>query len=419
MRISKEIVSLFLVLMFHVSSSQSSHFLDSLLHAAIPQYTNVIENPVKYKLQIIFTQIDRDKNNKPTFTDHKYKLSKRYFYPASTVKLPVSILALIKVRELKSKKIDRTTPFGTDSAFYCQERIKVDSTSGGTFPTLENYIKRMMLVSDNMACARAYEFVGFDYAHKKLKEMGFANVRLFNRLNGACQGDTAKVTPPVYFLNEKGDTLYKQPLTTFTTNLYHPIKSSLAGTSYTDGGKRVHTPKDFSRHNYFYITDLHTMMKKLVFNNELPEKERMKLDDDDRIFLLKQMGLYPKESEYPLYEKKIFYDSYKKYFLHASAVATIKQDSIRVINIVGKAYGFLIDCAYIIDLKNKTEFLLTTSIYVNERNIIGSGKYEYDQLGLPFMRDLSWALYNYDRNRERENAPDLNEFEKMFNYKKE
>jgi hypothetical protein len=410
---------LFLASCCSVSFSQSSHFIDSLLHAAIPQYSAVIDNPAKYKLQIIFTQIDRDKNNKPTFTDHKYKLSKRYFYPASTVKLPMSILALMKVRDLHSKKIDRTTGFGTDSSFYCQERIKVDSTSGGTFPSVENYIKKMMLVSDNTAFTRTYEFVGYEYAHKKLKEMGFGQVRLLNRLSVSCQGDTAKITPPVYFLNEKRDTLYKQPAGTFTTHLYHPIKSSLAGTAYTDGGKRIHTPKDFSRHNYFYVSDLHGMMKQLVFNNQLPEKERMDLDDDDRIFLLEQMGLYPKECEYPLYEKKVFYDSYKKYFLHGCAVATIRQDTLRVINVVGKAYGFLIDCAYIIDLKNKTEFLLTTTIYVNERNVIGSGKYEYDQLGLPFMRDLSWALYNYDRNRERKNMPDLSEFEKMFNYKKE
>ena len=32
-------------------------------------------------------------------------------------------------------------------------------------------------------------------------------------------------------------------------------------------GKRVYGPKDFSKHNYFTPTDLHNLMKKIVFND--------------------------------------------------------------------------------------------------------------------------------------------------------
>ncbi|HRH11165.1 MAG TPA: serine hydrolase [Bacteroidia bacterium] len=399
-------------------SSQTSHFLDSLLHQDLPQYSALLDQPAKYKLQIIFTTIDRDKENKPHFNEFKYRISKKYFYPASTVKLPISILGLQKIEELKEKGIDRKTAMLADSVFFCQEKIKADSTSSGSFPTLENYIKRMMLVSDNAAFTRMYEFVGYDYAHKKLKEQGFGSVRLFNRLSPFCKGDTALITPPVNFLNSKGDTLYKQVAAQASFTLNHPIKSSMAGRAHINAnGKRVYSPKDFSRHNYFHLTDLNRMMQQLIFMEAKPEKGRIKLTEESRTFLVRQMGLYPKESDYPVYDKKVFYDSYKKYFMYASAVATITQDSIRVINIVGRAYGFLIDCAYIIDMKSNTEFLLTAALYVNEGNIIGNGKYEYDQLGLPFMRDLSLVLYKYERNRKKENVPDLSEYKKMFNYK--
>lgn len=393
--------------------------MDSLLHQDLPQYTKVLDEQAKYKLQIIFTTIDRDKENKAHFKEYKYRISKKYFYPASTVKLPISILSLQKIEELKAKGIDRNTTMIADSVFFCQERIKSDSVSSGSWPSIENYIKRMMLVSDNAAFTRAYEFVGYDYAHKKLKENGFGSVRLFNRLSPFCKGDTALITPPVYFLNKNRDTVYKQAPALPTFTLVHPIKSSLAGRAHINGnGKRVYSPKDFSKHNYFHITDLNRMMQQLVFMEEKQEKGKLKLAAEARSFLIKQMGMYPKESEYPVYEKKIFYDSYKKYFMYASAVATITQDSIRVINIVGRAYGFLIDCAYIIDMKNNIEFMLTAAIYVNEGNIVGNGKYEYDQLGLPFLRDLSLALYRYERSRKKDREADLSEFKQMFNYRK-
>lgn len=378
----------------------------------------MLDQQAKYKLQIIYAAIDRDKDNKPHFTEHKYRISKKYFYPASTVKLPISILGLQKLEELKEKGIDRKTTMLADSVFFCQEKIKADSTSAGSYPTIENYIKRMMLVSDNAAFTRVYEFVGYDYAHKKLKENGFGSVRLFNRLSPYCKGDTALITPPICFLNAKRDTIYKQASAVPGFSLAHPVKTSQAGRAHINtNGKRVYSPKDFSRHNYFHITDLNRMMKQLIFPDPKTEKGKLSLTEDARSFLIRQMGLYPKESDYPVYDKKIYYDSYKKYFMYASAVATITQDSIRVINIVGRAYGFLIDCAYIIDMKSNTEFLLTTAIYVNEGNIIGNGKYEYDQLGLPFMRDLSLALYKFERGRKKEREADLGEFKQLFNYR--
>jgi hypothetical protein len=396
-------------------SSQTSPFLDSLLRADLPAFSNVLENPGKYKVQVVYTQINRDKDNKPKFTDYRFHTSKNYLYPASTVKLPISLLALVKLQELDVKGLNRATSMTTDSAYYCQRKISRDTSSESGYPSIENYIKKMFLVSDNYSCARVYEFVGFDYAHKKLEEFGYKNIRLFNRLDGSCPGDTAKVTPPVYFLNAQRDTLYKQPLTLFTEQLKHPIANSKVGSVKV--AKNKYAPKDFSRHNYMTVSDLHSLMKKIVFNNQLPKKEKLPLSENNREFMLQQLALYPKESIHPKYDKKIFYDSFKKYFLYGSAVATIKQDSIRMFNIVGRAFGFLIDCAYIVDFKNNVEYLVTAGIYVNERNIIGTGKYEYDQIGLPFLKDLSWCLYNLERKRKKEFEPDLREFQEIIKIK--
>lgn len=389
--------------------AQTSLFLDSLLRTNMSNFAQVFANPDKFKVQIIYTQINRDKKNKPFFTEYTLNTSDKYIYPASTVKLPVSLIALMKLEELNIKP---ATIMITDSAFYCQKKVTKDSTAENGKPSIENYIKKMFLVSDNVACARVYEFVGHDYAHQKLKEMGYNNIRLFNRLDGQCPGDTSKTTPPVYFLNENNDTIYKQALTLPNEKFKHPISNSKIGKIKMANNQFV--PKDFSTHNYLTPTDLHSIMKKLVFNEYLGKHEKIKLSNAGRLFMLRYLGLYPKESMFPKYDKKIYYDSYKKYFLYGSSVATIKQDSIRIFNIVGRAYGFLIDCAYIVDFKNNIEYLLTACIYVNEKNTFGSGKYEYDKLGLPFLKELSWSLYNFERTRLKDFAPNLNEFKELL-----
>jgi hypothetical protein len=363
----------------------------------------VLSQPNKYKLQVIYTRIDRDKKNEPSFKEYKFHVNKNYFYPASVIKLPVSLVALIKLQSLSEKGIDRETGMITDSAFYCQKKIRSDTGTLSDLPTVGNYIRKMLLVSDNNACARTYEFIGCDYLHAKLEELGYENIRIVNRLDGACQGDTAKTTPPVYFLNEKNDTLYKQPLTFSEFKKTHPIENSRVG--------KMNSEKDFARHNYLPLQDLHDMMRRIVFNEHLSGHDKLPLSEDNWKFMMKQLGMMPKESEYPKYDKKTYYDSYKKYFIYGSAAATIKSDTLRIFNIVGRAYGFLIDCAYIIDYKNKVEFLLSSSIYVNERNTFGTGRYEYDQIGLPFLRDLSKVIYSYERERTKNHEPDLKEFE--------
>ena len=85
-------------------------------------------------------------------------------------------------------------------------------------------------------------------------------------------------------------------------------------------------------------------------------------------------------------------------------------DHIRIYNKVGMAYGFLIDNAYIIDIKNNIEFFLSAVIYVNENQTLNDNKYQYDQLGLPFLSELGTAVYNYELARKRNVDPDLGQF---------
>jgi len=130
---------LFIFLSSFSYSQKTSKYLDSLFKANLPHHAKVFANPKKYKLQIIYTQITRDKNNEPSFKNYYWRAdTNQFFYPASLVKLPVSIMALEKINELKSTGIDRNAPMLTDSAFFCQKRVVKDTTSENKLPSLAN-----------------------------------------------------------------------------------------------------------------------------------------------------------------------------------------------------------------------------------------------------------------------------------------
>lgn len=396
-------------------AQKTSPYLDSLLRAGLPKHTKLLGSPKKYKLQIIYTRVTRDENNKPTFKNYFWNVdSNKFFYPASLVKLPVSIMALEKLNSLKENHIDKNTTMITDSVFACGKKVYKDTTAENRFPSIAHYIKKMFLVSDNYAFARTYEFLTCDYIHQTLEKWKFPNMRIVNRLDGSCKADTTKITSPVYFLSDKGDTLYKQPLTFYTYNKPHPLPKAKAGKAHTnESGKRVYQPKDFSTHNFMSLANCHEILRRLVFYNHI--NNQYNISNNDWQFLLKYLGMFPRESLYPAYNTKEYYDSFKKFIYYGSAVPTIPSDSVRVFNIVGRAYGFLSDCAYVADVKNNVEFMLSVTMYLNERDIIGTGKYEYDKLGMPFLKDLGNLIYNVEKDRKVKYKPDLQEFDLFKN----
>src|ERR1700756_5233310 len=146
-----KIVSVFLIfLSFSGFSQKKSPYLDSLLQAGLPAHTKLLSNPKKYKLQIIYTRITRNKDNKPSFKNYYWNIdTTKFFYPASLVKLPVSIMALEKVNSLKQYSITKNTTMITDSVFVCQKKVFKDTTAENRYPSIAHYIKKMFLVSDN------------------------------------------------------------------------------------------------------------------------------------------------------------------------------------------------------------------------------------------------------------------------------
>ena len=413
----------FLDLVEHSDSNAESLILknDSLLITHLleknpAKFKLFLDHPNTYKIQIIYTQIDRDKNNVPSFHTFTYGVDpKKYFYCASLVKLPCSALALEKINDLAKPGLTKESRMFTDSASSCQRKTAKDTSSQNGYPSLAQYIRRMLLISDNEAYSRVYEFLGQEYIHTKLKAKGYPDAFIVNRFDAHCDAGDNACTNPIDFYNEQGSLLYHQPEANCTRPATHPLGTVKAGRAYLDAkGKKIEGPKDFSSSNYLSLPDVTAMLRSVLFPYSVDSSRRFKISEEDRKFMLHYLSMLPRESASPRYGPKDYYDSYKKYFLWGDSRQPIQQDSIRVFNIVGQSYGFTADVAYICDFKNKTEFMLSAVIYTNKEDIMNTGKYQINTQALPWFSELGKTIYNYDRKRKRTTKPDLTEF--LFSY---
>mgnify|MGYP001166938636 FL=1 len=397
--IGKLFFGLLFLFVFSSSFSQVDFSFDSI-RLKKPILKTVFDKHKKYRLQIIYTQIKRDTNGKPSFKNYTYQIdSSNYFYCASLVKLPCSILALEKAKKLR---VYSNTIMFTDSANTCQRSVRKDTTSTSGYPSVGQYIKRMALVSDNVAYGRLYEFLGVDYIHNRLAELGYKNMRIVHRFDGSCKGTDNTTTNPVFFCDNNLKSIVSVPMQESQSIYKHPLGQVKVGKAYINtNNKKIKEPKDFTTMNFISLENIHSMLQRLLFNDNIPKDQRYDMTDDDRQFLIEQLTLYPRQSSHPTYNTKTYYDSYKKYFMFGDSKKPITNDNIKITNIVGQSYGFMVDCAYIQNKKENVEFMLSAVIYTNEDEILNDGKYEYNTIALPFLAELGRQIYAFELKRTK------------------
>lgn len=390
-------------------------FLKTLLESHRDLFNHVLNHPTHNEVQILYTQIDRDENNVPHFKSFSYRLNpNHYFYPASTVKLPTAIFALEKINELKIRGLTVKSTMITDSAFAGQTRVMKDTSSRNGLPSIENYIKKILLVSDNDAYNRLYEFVGREEINQKIKKYGLTGTRIIGRLAIGDKGESTKHTNPVDFYNS-GRLVYQKPALYDTNEYPMDPEHMIMGKGYLDkDDKLVMEPFDFSKNNIYPLADQQAVLKRLLFPELYPENERFNLTPDQYKFIYKYMSMWPTESSHPTYSPPEYFPAYCKWLFYGGDSLAVINPHIRIFNKIGDSYGYDIDNAYIVDFKNKVEFMLSAVVQSNDDDIYNDNKYEYKTVCLPFMRDLAQTIYQVELKREKKYLPDLKKFK--FNY---
>ncbi len=386
-----------------------SPLLDSLLQTA-PFLARIATNP-QYELQIIYTQIDRDAQNRPTFTPHTYHLDPRqYFNPASLVKLPVVALSLEKLNALHQPGLTRRTIMATGTAFRCQTPVPFAAPADSDqAATVGNYIKRMLLVSDNVAYNRLYEFLGQRPLNERLAQLGHPNVRITRRF-APCDTAANRHTNPISFHTPQGDTLYKEAAKLNPTPYASPLGRVLKGRAYQVGRRIIHEPYDFTTANHLPLADETALLQSILFPESVPETQRLNITPLDYAFLRRYLHATPHESGFHPYAPPRYFDAYKKYLYYGRRPDAPRQSALHIYNIVGMSHGYLADVAYFADSLHQSEFMLSAVLYVNQDGIINDGAYEYDSIGLPFLAQLGQLIQQYEAQRPRRIRPSLTEF---------
>jgi len=371
-------------LFFIISCDFSSNPIKSSLNSD-EFLSEILKNKEQYEIQVLFTEINRNKDGEPEFTDFQFQVDEeKYFYPASTIKLPIIVLTLNKINELRLEGIDINLKSKIKLKSYNKKQKIVINDSITSF---QNLISKVFLTSDNSAANILIDFLGYNYFNSKMKKEGYANTYLNHKFS-----PDQNVNNNWEIQTLKDDIISSKDEQIFIKS--NNISGLLKGDRTLKDGKVSIGPLDFSYKNRFSLLDMHTFIKKIIFTEKFNNQNYFNLNVEDYDFLRYWMSRFTYEDNGKKYEDDgIYYETYNKFFIHGMDSIAINKN-IRVYNKLGEAYGTSTDTAYIKNYTDDIEFFLSATIYVNDNNVINDNIYEYDEIAIPFLAKLSQSIYN-------------------------
>jgi len=411
----------YFILLLLVKANSINAQLPAPFNAILPSIQDsiakkVLASPNTYRLQLVYTQIDRDQNGIPRFTNHiLYADPENYFNPASMVKMPLAFLAMEKLYELNQPGVNKYTTMQFDSNYQRQVAMYVDSSAQNKKPSIAHFVKRAFLISENDPYNRLYQFVGQGPTNQKLLAKGYSSAKITRQFMGYTE-DQNRHTNGIRFMDEKGLPILKLAPQYNKDSFQFGAPILIGDAHWNSKDEVVNAPFDFTRHNNISLVDMQKMLQAVLFPASVPKQNRFNMTDADRLFLLQYLSQYPSETDYPKYDSAHFYDSYVKFFFQDSTHTMPKH--IRVFNKVGWAYGFLTDVSYVLDTKNNIDYMLSATIYVNSDGVVNDSKYDEATVGFPFLNQIGKAFYQFELERPRKFKPILKNQVKQYEKRK-
>jgi len=364
-----------------LSCSSEHNQIELILKDPNPLIKNVYQNNEKHNLQILYTEIKKDSAGHPELIEHQFQVDDtKYFYPASTMKLPIVVLTLQRLNELRNESINADVDSRISISFDDTKREE---------ETFTDLIAKIFLVSDNSASNVLINFLGYDYFNEQMKNIGLSNTVLNHKFN-----------PDPFVKNNwnvKNDEGRIISSSSAQTLIEHNKTSNLKqGNAHISNGEKKKAPLDFRFKNRSSLRDLDGVIKRIIYPELFDEKSRFNLTDDDYNFLRYWMSRFTYEDIGREYiQDSTYFDSYNKFFIYGDITSRIDR-KIRVYNKLGQAYGTLTDISYIKNYEDNIEFFLSATIYVNDNEIMNDDVYEYDDLGIPFLAELARQFYKFE-----------------------
>ncbi|MEL7046417.1 MAG: serine hydrolase [Pseudomonadota bacterium] len=355
--------------------SDAESLLSQMLRDAPESIASVLAHPDRHRVQILYTRVMRDEGEAPRFETHAFRSNSEYFYPASTVKFPTAVFALERLNELG---VPRSAELRVEPA-----SMRLPGTGKDAARSIAQYVHEIFVVSDNDAYNRLYEFLGPQAIEGRLRALQLEGTRIVHRLSvPTTAGENRIANASELWLEGRRVAILPERRAPLRVYEHLPL-----GSSYVDArGAVIDAPFNFGAKNAFPLDAQQALLREVFFPSP-----SLSLREEDLEFLHREMATLPRESLNPVYPLSEYPDSYAK-FLLAGGEASLPE-GVTIYNKIGQAYGFTTDNAYIVNPTLDVEFFLAATIYTNANNRFNDDDYEYDEVAIPFMRDLGRLVY--------------------------
>ena len=385
--------------------AMDDEFLRGVLQSLLPAHADLLADPEGHRLQILL-RVPRRDGEDWRFETHDYRVDAEYFYPASTVKSAAAVAALEQLGELQARGVPVTadTAMRIAPQFEQTESQTEDATNveGGTI-TVGQEVRKIFLVSDNEAFNRLFELVGRDGVNASMHRLGLDSAHIVHRLSERRTLDENRRFPAIEFVDVDGTVIHRveereESLATPNVAPGGPGTDRDVGRAFYEAGELVEGPFDFRVKNRFGLDDLQAF-NVLLLRPELGPRldqwtgELPRLDEGQLRLVRRAMSQLPRESANPSYDPDETPDHWVK-FLLPGLRRVVPDENVRVYSKTGRAYGFSIENAYVVDESSRSEgpperaFFLNVVLYTNANQTLNDDDYEYEAADR-FLEDLS------------------------------
>lgn len=388
-------------------------------------YAALMADPAAYHLQILLTEIKR--GNPTWLTHHRYRPDAEYFYPASTVKLPVAALALEYLQQRgisPDHQMTRAAAWPTD--------IGRDQQHYQGVPSVAEDVRRILLVSDNDSYNRLYELLGPAYINQRLQALGYAPVQIRHRLERFLAVTQNHQLPAIRFHDARQQLVLALPPRQDPLTPLRP--ATPVGSAHWRDGQLITEPLDFASRNQWTLAAMHQLTLQLADAKAggpvLGQAARRLLDYYRQVLphqLLSATRVAEPQPDLPnaapacsgqacphktatvpadaAYLQAFAQQSdtafkFLYYGGHGSA-----DPSLVIRNKVGDAYGFYLDTAWFCDRQTGAEFVLSAVIYANSDRVLGDSRYDDKTLAMPYLAWLGQQAVSHFRREAAQQAP--------------
>lgn len=347
----------------------------------------VLATPETYRFQLLYSVVKE--GAKPTLERHGWRADAEYFFPASSMKVPIALAAYERMSALRKAG---KAGFTRDAAM----QIYPSKGSGApTSTTLARETWRALIVSDNFSANRLLAVTGHREVHETCFGLGLASARVRTGFATGEELDPAEASPRVVV----GDPAHAVELPARKSTLTLPATDAKlldVGEGYLDDkGRKVNGPMSFKEKNAMKLQHLQDALIRIMRPDLLPARSgsifAAGAPSEDVAYLREALGTLPSESGLAGYDRNVLADYPLSPFLRG--IERVRpRGQFQIFQKVGQAFGFLIHNAYVVDKATGRSFFLTAAIYANADGVLNDDLYNYDTVSVPALADVGEAF---------------------------